>query len=102
MVRITARGLTNLAFPLQVARRELARVPARDARVVLLSDCVHNAGPDPRSFAAHLPRLDVLLDATGERDVDPGRDLARIGRGTMHVVQDYPGVAPAVSEMFAE
>ena len=47
MVGIPARGLTNLAFPLQVARRELARVPARDARVLLLSDCVHNAGPDP-------------------------------------------------------
>ena len=60
MVRIPARGLTNLAFPPQVARRELARVPARDTRVVLLSDCVHNAGPDPRPFAARLPRLDVL------------------------------------------
>ena len=29
---------------------------------MLLSDCVHNAGPDPRPFAARLPRLDVLLD----------------------------------------
>ena len=64
MLRIPARGLTNLAFPLQVARRELSRVPARDARVLLLSDCVHNAGPDPRPFAARLPRLDVLLDTT--------------------------------------
>ena len=26
----------------QVAARELVRVPARDARAVLLSDCVHN------------------------------------------------------------
>ena len=47
MVRIPARGLTNVAFPLQVAARELARIPARDARVMLLSDCVHNAGPIP-------------------------------------------------------
>ena len=45
MLRIPAKGLTNIAFPLQVAARELARVPARDARVLLLSDCVHNAGP---------------------------------------------------------
>ena len=45
MLRIPAKGLTNIAFPLQVAARELARVPARDARAVLLSDCVHNAGP---------------------------------------------------------
>jgi hypothetical protein len=47
MLRIPAKGLTNIAFPLQVAATELARVPARDARVLLLSDCVHNAGPRP-------------------------------------------------------
>jgi hypothetical protein len=32
MLRIPAKGLTNIAWPLQVAARELARVPARDAR----------------------------------------------------------------------
>ena len=56
LLRIPAQGLTNVAFPLQMAARELARVPVRDARVLLLSDCVHNAGPDPedrgRSAAA--------------------------------------------------
>ena len=67
MLRIPARGLTNIAVPLQVARRELARVPARDARVVLLSDCVHNAGPDPRPLAAGLPRLEVGAREQGRR-----------------------------------
>ena len=33
MLRVPARGLTNIAFPLQAAAAELARVPARDARV---------------------------------------------------------------------
>ena len=56
--------------------------------------------PDPRPLAARLPRLDVLLDASGEHDVELGRDLARIGRGTLHVVRDYRGVAPAVSSIF--
>lgn len=101
MLRIPARGLTNLAFPLQVARRELARVPARDARVLLLSDCVHNAGPDPRPFAARLPRLDVLLDTTGEQDPGMARDLARLGRGRLRQVRTYRDVAPALSEFFA-
>jgi len=101
MVRIPARGLTNLAFPLQVARRELARVPARDARVLLLSDCVHNAGPDPRPFAARLPRLEVLLDTTGEQDPDLARDLARLGRGRLRQIRTYRDVAPALSEFFA-
>ena len=101
MLRIPARGLTNVAFPLQVARRELARVPARDARVLLLSDCVHNAGPDPRPFAARLPKLEILLDTTGEQDPDLARDLARLGRGRLRPIHTYKDVAPALSELFA-
>jgi Mg-chelatase subunit ChlD len=101
MLRIPARGLTNVAFPLQVARRELGRIPARDARVLLLSDCVHNAGPDPRPFAARLPRLDILLDTTGEQDPELARDLARLGRGLLRPVRTYRDVAPALSEFFA-
>jgi Mg-chelatase subunit ChlD len=102
MVAIPARGLTNVAFPLQVAARELARIPARDARVLLLSDCVHNAGPDPRPFAARLPRLDVLLDTTGEQDRWLGGELARLGRGKLRVASTYRDVAPALSSFFAE
>jgi Mg-chelatase subunit ChlD len=101
MMRIPARGLTNLAFPLQVAMHELARVPARDARVLLLSDCVHNAGPDPRPLAARLPRLEVLLDVSGERDPDLARDLARLGHGRLRMIRTYRDVAPALSEIFA-
>ena len=77
MLHMPAKGLTNIAFPLEVAATELARVPARDARVVLLSDCVHNAGPDPRPLAARLPRLDVLLDTSGEQDEELARTRGR-------------------------
>lgn len=100
LLRLPARGLTNVAFPLGIAARQLARVPARDARVLLLSDCVHNAGPDPRRLAGRLPRLDVLLDTSGEKDVELGRDLARIGRGRMRAVRHHRDVAPALSEVF--
>ena len=100
MLRIPAKGLTNIAFPLQVAARELARVPARDARVLLLSDCVHNAGPDPRPFAARLPRLDVLLDTSGEQDADLARDLARLGHGRMLLAHTYRDIAPALATLF--
>ncbi|MGT2425054.1 hypothetical protein [Amnibacterium kyonggiense] len=100
MLRIPARGLTNVAFPLELAAKELAGTPPRDARVVLLSDCVHNAGPDPRPFAGRLPRLDVLLDTTGEKDVELGRDLARIGRGGFAAVGTVFDVAPALSRLF--
>jgi Mg-chelatase subunit ChlD len=102
MLRLPAKGLTNLAFPLQVARRELARVPARDARVLLLSDCVHNAGPDPRPFAARLPRLDVLLDTSGELDSELAGDLARLGHGRLLRAGHYRDVAPALGTVFAQ
>jgi Mg-chelatase subunit ChlD len=100
LLRLPARGLTNVAFPLELAARQLAGVPVRDARVVLLSDCVHNAGPDPRPLAARLPRLDVLLDTSGESDVDMGRDLARAGRGVLRLVDGYRAVAPAIGRLF--
>jgi hypothetical protein len=62
---------------------------------------VHNAGPDPRPFAARLPRLEVLLDTTGEQDPDLARDLARLGRGRLRPLNTYRDVAPALSELFA-
>ena len=68
---------------------------------MLLSDCVHNAGPDPRPLAARLPRLDVLLDTSGEQDEDLARELARLGRGRLRRVRAYTDVAPALSGVFA-
>jgi hypothetical protein len=75
-------------------------VPARDARAVLLSDCVHNAGPDPRPFAARLPRLDVLLDTSGEQDAELARELARLGHGRLRRIGGYTDVAPALGAIF--
>jgi hypothetical protein len=100
LLRLPARGLTNVSFPLELAAQQLARVPARDARVILLSDCVHNAGPDPRDAAARLARLDVLIDVSGEKDVDLGRELARVGHGTAQLVRTYRDVAPALGVVF--
>jgi Mg-chelatase subunit ChlD len=100
ILRLPARGLTNIAFPLELAARDLARVPARDARVILLSDCVHNAGPDPRPLAARLPRVDVLLDATGEKDVELGHELAARGRGVCRIIRGHRDVAPAIGQIF--
>lgn len=100
LLRIPAKGLTNIAFPLELALAELKRVPGDQSRVILLSDCVHNAGPDPRPIAAQLPRLDILLDTTGEKDEDLARQLAKLGKGSLHLVHDYRGVAPALSALF--
>jgi Mg-chelatase subunit ChlD len=100
MLRISARGLTNVGFPLQVAAGELARGTGRDRRAVLLSDCVHNAGPDPRGLVAALPRLDVVLDTSGENDPELARDLARLGRGRLAVARTYRDIAPGIARIF--
>ncbi len=101
LLRVPTQGLTNVTFALETAARQLAGVPPRDARVLLLSDCVHNAGPDPRLTAARLPRLDVLLDTSGEVDLELGRDLARAGRGRVRPVRDHRDVAAALTAVFA-
>jgi Mg-chelatase subunit ChlD len=101
LLSLPARGLTNISFPLTVAKERLARAPARDARVLLLSDCVHNAGTDPRLAAMALPRLDVLCDTSGEHDLDLARDLARLGKGRLAAVHQFRQVAPAVSVLFS-
>jgi hypothetical protein len=57
--------------------------------------------PDPRPAAARLPRLDVLLDPSGEQDPDLAKDLARLGRGKLRTIWDYHDVASALSGIFA-
>jgi Mg-chelatase subunit ChlD len=101
LLSMPTRGLTNVCLPLELAARELAGHVAADPRVLLLSDCVHNAGPDPRPAAARLPRLDVLLDVAGEHDPDLARQLARVGRGRLRRIRGHRDVAPALSDVFA-
>lgn len=101
LLGLKASGLTNVAFPLEVAAERLRRVGSRERRALLLSDCVHNAGPDPRRIAATLPRLDVLFDVEGEQDAELAADLARIGRGLLRPIRGYRDVGPALSEMLA-
>lgn len=101
LVRIPARGLTNVEHPLRLAREELATVPQAEGRVLLLSDCVHNAGPDPRTVAATLPRLDVLLDTSGEKDLEMARDLARWGRGRLETVRTFRDLPRALTRILS-
>lgn len=97
LLAIRASGLTNISFPLEIAAAELRRTGDRRRQVLLLSDCVHNAGPDPRQVAMGLPRLDILFDVSGEKDADLARDLARLGRGLALPVHGPSDVAPALA-----
>ncbi|GAB92694.1 vWA domain-containing protein [Gordonia rhizosphera] len=100
LLTLPTQGLTNVSFALSVAAEQLRNTPPADARVLLLSDCVHNAGPDPREIAGRLPHLDVLLDISGEHDTELGRDLALLGRGRCRPVTDHHDVVPALRTIF--
>jgi Mg-chelatase subunit ChlD len=102
MLSLSAIGLTNVGFPLEVAEGELSRRVNSEQRVLLLSDCVHNAGPDPRTIAQRLPRLDVLFDTSGEHDNELAHDLARGGRGLLLPVRGHRDVAPALTRILRQ
>jgi Mg-chelatase subunit ChlD len=101
LLRIPARGLTNVHFALTVAQAELGRSTARTRTAVLLSDAVHNAGPDPRLLARRMPALHVLLETDGEHDAPLAADLARLGRGRLAPVATHRDVAPALNRLLS-
>ncbi len=100
LLRLPARGLTNVGFPLEIAAKELAGARTTQTRAILLSDCVHNAGVDPVPLAAGLARLDILLDVSGEHDAQLARELAQAGRGRFSPVRTHRDVAPALDAIF--
>ncbi len=97
LLRIPARGLTDVGFGLAVAHTELARSSARRRTAVLLTDAVHNAGPDPRTIARRFGELHVLLETDGEHDAPMARDLARLGHGRLAAIRTHRDVAPALN-----
>lgn len=101
LLRIPARGLTNVHFALTVAHAELARSAARRRTAILLTDAVHNAGPDPRALARRYPELHVLLQTDGQHDTPLAADLARLGHGRLAPVRTHRDVAPALNRLLA-
>jgi Mg-chelatase subunit ChlD len=104
LVSISARGLTNIAFPLEVCRSLLQEAGGRQSRVILLSDCLHNAGPDPRveaALLARIARLDVLVDTSGECDRSLAVDLALEGDGRSATISNYLDVASAAQAVLS-
>jgi Mg-chelatase subunit ChlD len=99
LLRLPTQGLTNVHAPLELAGKVLARSAARHRAVLLLSDCVHNAGPDPRLAVRALPRLHVLLQRDGEHDAWLAAELARLGGGRLAVASSARDVAPAVNRL---
>ena len=99
LLKIPARGLTNVSFGLEVAQAELTRSPLRRRSILLLSDVVHNAGADPRTVAARCDELNVMLETDGEHDAALAVELARAGRGRLAPVSNHRDVAAAMNRL---
>ncbi|WP_293770128.1 vWA domain-containing protein [Sporichthya sp.] len=99
LLRIPARGLTNVHFALSVGDSVLKASSARRQVGVLLTDAVHNAGPDPRLLARRFRELHVLLQTDGEHDRDLGKDIARLGKGMTAQIKTHRDVAPALNRV---
>ncbi|HEX4359647.1 MAG TPA: VWA domain-containing protein [Pseudonocardia sp.] len=99
LLSIPAKGLTNVSFALSTGLAQLRSARARRRCGILLSDSVHNAGPDPRLVAARFGALHVLLETDGEHDADLGGQLARLGHGRLAPIRDHRDVAPALNLM---
>ena len=102
LLALEAEGLTNVAHGLETGIELLGPVVYRDSRVILLSDCLHNAGPDPRPQAETAPRLDVLVDVIGTHDLDLATDLAIAGRGLCRAVRTAADVAVAAIDLLRQ
>lgn len=99
LMRIEPRGLTNVHGAIELASRELAQSSLERRCIVVFSDCVHNAGPDPRNAARAAPTTHVLLERTGEHDAWLAQRVARAGGGRYRTVAAVHEVAPALDAL---
>lgn len=99
LLRIEPRGLTNVHGAIELASHELSQSSLERRCIVLLSDCVHNAGPDPRNAARASPTTHVLLERTGEHDAWLAQRIARAGGGRYRAVTSLHEVAPALDTL---
>ncbi len=96
------QGLANIAFPLGLAQQQLARVPARDARVLLLRTActtevrtrVPSRAGSPGWMSSWMPRARRMSSSAASSP-------AAKGRGVCRIIHGHRDVAPAVSEIFA-
>jgi Mg-chelatase subunit ChlD len=102
LLRIEPRGLTNVHAAIEQATSELARSSLEDRCVVLFSDCVHNAGPDPVTAARLAPRIHVLLERTGEHDEWLANAIAKAAGGRIRSATNVAETAVGLSALLAD
>lgn len=101
LLSLRGLGTTHLAAALSAAASQLERATTPDRLAVLMSDCLHTAGPDPLESLRGIDRLHVLGTSADRDSLAAGRALARRGGGR-HTTALHPHeVAQAMSSLLA-
>ncbi len=106
LLALRGHGRTDIAAALRLASAQLASVTAATRQVVLLSDCLATAGPDPAEALTGIDRLDVLCPVPADRDPEPGslpaaQRLARLGGGLSRPVRALADVPAALTALLS-
>jgi magnesium chelatase subunit D len=97
LISLRGHGLTDLAGALRAAAAQLARADGERV-AILLSDCLHTAGPDPATALHGIGHLHVLCPEPGS---GPAAALARAGGGISQPVGRLADVAPALQRLLS-
>ena len=99
ILRLPARGYTNLEDALEKGSRELARCGHSRRVGLLVTDGVYTVGGDPSRWAARFPRLHVLMTQDHKVNEDLCRKLARLGQGELFRVQQFEEMPARMLEL---
>lgn len=87
VLRLPARGYTNLEAALEKGGRELGRCAHARRVGLLVTDGVYTVGGDPSRWAVQFPRLHVLMTEDHKVNEDLCLKLTRLGQGELFRVK---------------
>jgi Mg-chelatase subunit ChlD len=99
ILRLPARGYTNLEDALEKGSRELGRCTHARRTGLLITDGVYTVGGDPSPWASRFPRLHVLMTQDYKVNEDLCIRLARLGRGELFRVERFEDMPARMLEL---
>ena len=99
LLRLPARGYTNLEEALKAGSGELARCTHARRTGLLVTDGVYTVGGDPSPWAARFPRLHVLMTHDYKVNEELCLKLARLGHGEVFRVGSFEDMPARMLEL---
>lgn len=99
ILRLPARGYTNLDEALEKGSQQLARCTHARRTGLLITDGVYTVGGDPSRWAPHFPRLHVLMTQDYKVNEELCIKLARLGRGQLFRIERFEDMPARMLEL---